>query len=301
MWFKQLSIYRLNQRAIPAFTEIDDYLQKGEHQFQSCMGLDWDSSGFIKPSRFNDAMVSAIDNSARIALKTEEKVLPSAVIKDILADKIEEIENEEGRRVGRKEKQELKDNITDDLLPRAFTKSSITEAIIDRDYGLLFINQANTNKAELLITKLRDALGGLEASLPRTRQSPGSLMTDWLLNGRAAGGFELDSDCELKGLGDAAPTVRMSNQDLTAEEVINHVKNGKVVTQLGLCWQDRVRFILAQDFTLKRVQFMDVVQEEAAMNNTDTESMMAEAQIIMTETLSKLIDELAEHLGGWFE
>ena len=297
MWFKQLTIYPLNKDKLPDLEMLANKLQ--EAAFKPCMGLDWDSVGFSSPVSFSPEMVFPAQNTWRIALKKEEKVLPAAVVRDILDEKINEIREIEGRNVGRKEKIELKENITDDLLPRAFTKSSKTEAIIDSQYGFLLINQANSNRAEMLLTKLRDALGGLEAKLPRTQQSPGSLMTEWLLQSSAAGHFELDSDCELKGLGDAAPVVRISHQDLTAEEVINLVKNGKIVTQLGLCWQDRVRFVLTQDFTLKRIQFLDVVQEEAAGQGDDMQSITFASQILMAEALGELLSELVHHLGGW--
>ncbi len=297
MWFKQLTIYPLNKDKLPDLEMLANKLQ--EAAFKPCMGLDWDSVGFSSPVSFSPEMVFPAQNTWRIALKKEEKVLPAAVVRDILDEKINEIREVEGRNVGRKEKIELKENITDDLLPRAFTKSSKTEAIIDSQYGFLLINQANSNRAEMLLTKLRDALGGLEAKLPRTQQSPGSLMTEWLLQGSAAGHFELDSDCELKGLGDAAPVVRISHQDLTAEEVINLVKNGKIVTQLGLCWQDRVRFVLTQDFTLKRIQFLDVIQEEAAGQGDDMQSITFASQILMAEALGELLSELVHHLGGW--
>lgn len=297
MWFKQLTIYPLDKENLPALETLADKLAQAE--FKPCMGLDWDSIGFASPVSFSPEMVFPAQNTLRIALKKEEKVLPAAVVRDILEEKISEIREAEGRNVGRKEKMELKETITDDLLPRAFTKSSKTEALIDTQRGLLLINQANTNRAEMLLTKFRDALGGLEARLPRTQQSPGSLMTEWLLNGAAAGHFELDSDCELKGLGDAAPVVRISHQDLTAEEVVNLVKNGKVVTQLGLSWQDRVRFVLTQDFTLKRIQFLDVIQEEAAGQGDDIQSITFASQILMAEALGDLLAELVHHLGGW--
>nr|WP_303802918.1 recombination-associated protein RdgC [Snodgrassella alvi] len=297
MWFKQLTIYPLNKDKLPDLEMLANKLQ--EAAFKPCIGLDWDSVGFSSPVSFSPEMVFPAQNTWRIALKKEEKVLPAAVVRDILDEKINEIREIEGRNVGRKEKIELKENITDDLLPRAFTKSSKTEAILDSQYGFLLINQANSNRAEMLLTKLRDALGGLEAKLPRTQQSPGSLMTEWLLQGSAAGHFELDSDCELKGLGDAAPVVRISHQDLTAEEVINLVKNGKIVTQLGLCWQDRVRFVLTQDFTLKRIQFLDVIQEEAAGQGDDMQSITLASQILMAEALGELLSELVHHLGGW--
>ena len=297
MWFKQLTIYPLNKDKLPDLEMLANKLQ--EAAFKPCMGLDWDSVGFSSPVSFSPEMVFPAQNTWRIALKKEEKVLPAAVVRDILDEKINEIREIEGRNVGRKEKIELKENITDDLLPRAFTKSSKTEAIIDSQYGFLLINQANSNRAEMLLTKLRDALGGLEAKLPRTQQSPGSLMTEWLLQSSAAGHFELDSDCELKGLGDAAPVVRISHQDLTAEEVVNLVKNGKIVTQLGLCWQDRVRFVLTQDFTLKRIQFLDVIQEEAAGQGDDMQSITFASQILMAEALGELLSDLVHHLGGW--
>lgn len=297
MWFKQLSIYPLNKENLPDLDTLADKLN--DAAFKPCMGLDWDSIGFASPVSFSPEMVFPAQNTWRIALKKEEKVLPAAVVRDILDEKINEIREIEGRNVGRKEKMELKETITDDLLPRAFTKSGKTEAIIDTQHGLLLINQANSNRAEMLLTKLRDALGGLEAKLPRTQQPPGSLMTEWLLNGASAGHFELDSDCELKGLGDAAPVVRISHQDLTAEEVINLVKNGKIVTQLGLCWQDRVRFVLTQDFTLKRIQFLDVIQEEAAGQGDDMQSITFASQILMAEALGELLSELVHHLGGW--
>lgn len=297
MWFNQLSIYPLIKDNLPDLETLADKLN--EAAFKPCMGLDWDSIGFANPVSFSPEMVFPAQNTWRIALKKEEKVLPAAVVRDILEEKITEIRELEERNVGRKEKIELKETITDDLLPRAFTKSSKIEAIIDTQHGFLLINQANSNRAEMLLSKLRDALGGLDAKLPRTQQSPGSLMTEWLLNAAAAGHFELDSDCELKGLGDAAPVVRISHQDLTAEEVVNLVKNGKVVTQLGLCWQERVRFILTQDFTFKRIQFLDVIQEEAAGQGDDMQSIIFASQILMAEALGDLLAELVHHLGGW--
>ena len=295
-YFRQLSLYILNKDKMPDLEILAEKLQKVA--FKPCMGLDWDSIGFASPVPFGSDIVFPAQNTWRIALKKEEKVLPAAVVRDILDEKINEIREAEGRNVGRKEKMELKETITDDLLPRAFTKSSKTEAIIDAKYGFLLINQASSVRAEILLTKLREALGGLEAKQPRTQQSPGNLITEWLLRGSAAGHFELDCDCELMGFGDAAPVVRISRHDLTVEEINNLLRSGKIVTQLGLTWQDRVRFVLTQNFTLKRIQFLDLIQEEAASQGDDIESLTFASQILMAEALSELITELIDHLGG---
>ena len=299
MWFKQISFYPLNTAKLPELDTLADKLAAAE--FAPCMGLDWFSEGFAAPVAFSPELVFPADYTWRVALKKEEKVLPAGVIRDILDERVVEIQNAEARNVGRKEKQELKEQITDDLLPRAFTRSSRSQAIFDTKHGYLLVNNAAAAKAENLLTKLREALGGLEASLPNTKQSPGSLMTDWLLRGVAVGGFELDSDCELKGVGDVVPTVKVSKQDLTADEVVQHVKNGKTVTQLGLTWREQISFILTQDFTLKRIQYLDVLQEEAEGHGDDAASLMFASQILMTEALGTMLDELVSYLGGWQE
>ena len=299
MWFKQISFYPFNKDKLPELEVLADKLAQSE--FAHCQGLDWFSEGFAAPVSFSPELVFPADYTWRVALKKEEKVLPAGVIRDILDEKILEIQNNEARNVGRKEKQELKEHITDDLLPRAFTRSSRTQAIFDTRHGYLLVNNAASAKAENILTKLREALGGLEASLPNTKQSPSSLMTSWLLQGHCEGGVELDSECELKGVGDVVPVVKISKQDLTADEVVQHVKNGKTVTQLGLVWREQIAFILTQDFTLKRIQYLDVLQEEAESNGDDAASLAFASQILMTEAISTMLEELVSYLGGWQE
>ncbi|OUC26044.1 recombination-associated protein RdgC [Neisseria meningitidis] len=280
MWFKQISFYPLNKEKLPEADVLADKLAEAE--FTHCQGLDWFSEGFAAPVSFSPELVFPADFTLRVALKKEEKVLPAGVIRDILEEKVAEIQNNEARNVGRKEKQELKEQITDDLLPRAFTRSGRTEAVFNTRHGYLLVNNAASAKAENILTKLREALGGLEASLPNTKQSPSSLMTGWLLQGHCEGGFELDSDCELKG-----------------DEVVQHVKNGKTVTQLGLVWREQIAFILTQDFTLKRIQYLDVLQEEAESNGDDAASLAFASQILMAESVSTMLEELVSYLGGW--
>ena len=95
------------------------------------------------------------------------------------------------------------------------------------------------------------------------------------------------------------PVVKVSKQDLTADEVVQHVKNGKTVTQLGLVWREQLAFVLTQDFTLKRIQYLDILQEEAETHGDDAASMTFASQILMTEAVSTMLEELVSYLGGW--
>lgn len=295
MWFKQVTPFRVFE--LPEAERLEIAL--AENWFCSISGLDWFSEGFYCPVPFGKPIIFEAQKTMLISLMREEKVLPSAAIKHKLDEQIIKIQANEGRNVGRKEKQELREAIIDNLLPKALTKSSRTNGLLAK--GWLWTDTANRRKAENLLTKLREALGGLPAQQPDTRQSPSSLMTNWLLQGEAQGRFELDSDVTLVGVGDVAPKVKISRKDLTATDVVQHAKNGMIVTELGLVWNERVAFILTQDFTLKCIKWLDVVQEEAEGEADDAHSKAYATQLLMTAALSVMLGELVELLGGWQE
>lgn len=294
MWFKQCQAYRLPETPDAAVLAA----ALDEHRFAPPCGLDWFTDGFAVPQPFGDELVFAADKTLGISLKREERVLPGAVIKTVLDEKIAKIEAEEARKVGRKERQELKEQIIDELLPRAFTRASRTDAVLVGGY--LLINQTG-NKAENLLSHLREALGGLRALPTFTRRSASELMTQWLLRGEADGQFELDDYVALVGAGDMAPEVRIKREDVTAEEVVQHVKCGKRVVELGLVWRESVVLVLTQDLTLKRIRYLDHLQEDGQSHGDSGSDLAAASQIIAGNALAMILDELAELLGGWQE
>ena len=296
MWYKNAIIYLL-----PDGWQLEaGFAEKLEQAaFTPCMGLDWFSEGFAPPTPFSSDFVFTA-NSNRVCLKHEEKVLPSATVRDLVNGKVAEIKEAEARNVGRKEKQELKEQIIDDLLPRALTQSRRTEAIFDTERGYLLVNEASDKRAEKMLIKLSEALGGLKVAMPHTREPPSSLMTEWLLSGAAEGGFELGFNVLMQGVGDVVPKVKISKKDLTHPEVIQHAKNGMKVVELELEWREQISFTLTQNFALKRIRFSDVLQEEAEQGD-DTASLMFSSQIIMVEALGEMLDELANLLGGWVD
>ena len=291
MWFKQCQAYRLPEAPDAAVLAA----ALDEHRFAPPCGLDWFTDGFAVPQLFGDELVFAANKTLGISLKREERVLPGAVIKTVLDEKIAKIEAEEARKVGRKERQELKEQIVDELLPRAFTRASRTDAVLVDGY--LLINQTG-NKAETLLSHLREALGGLRALPTITRRSVSELMTQWLLRGEADGQFELDDYVALVGAGDMGAEIRIKREDVTAEEVVQHVKCGKRVVELGLVWRESVVLVLTQDLTFKRIGYLDHLREDTQSQGDSSADVVAASQIIMAHALTSMLDELIIMLGG---
>lgn len=298
MWFKQLSIYVLGN---PVDTEaLNEQLAK--RMYLAPGGLDWFSEGWISPADHLDQPVFTLrDAHALVSLRRDDKVLPDGVIRDALDKKVAEIEATEQRKVGRKEKLAMKEQITDDLLPRAFSRSSRTNAYLDQSRGFLMVDSASPSKAERLLSALREALPPFPATLPRTKVAPHTLMTDWLAAGEASGDFVLDADATLQDSSENGAKIKISRADLTAEEIRQHIATGKQVTELGLIWRERIRFVLTDQLRLKRVQFLDVLQEEASQAGDDAASLFEATFLLMREELGELVTDLIAAMCGLVE
>lgn len=296
MWFRQLSFYRLTQDSSLNTEKLAAALEK--KPFVPCSGLDWFTEGWVPPAGHLAEPVYAVRGCQMVSLRREDKVLPGGVIRDFVDDKVAQIEAAELRKVGRKEKQALKEQVTDDLLPRAFTRSSRLTAYLDGARGWLMVDTGTASRAEGLMSQLREALPPFPAALPRTQLAPHSVMTDWLAAGEAADGFELDADCELKDPGENGGVVRFVRMDLTGDEVRQHLARGMQASKLGLIWRERIRFVLTDTLQLKRIQFLDVLQEEASQAGDDMESLFEATFLLMSEELGELVDALVDAMGG---
>lgn len=300
MWFKQLTFYRSTPGDAPLSTEkLNEALAK--RPFHPCTGLEWSTVGWIPPAPQSDELVFAKQNCLLVSLKREEKVLPASVVRDFVDAKVVEIEDKELRKVGRKEKQAIKEQITDDLLPRAFTRSGRTSAYLDNKGGWLMVDTGTASRAETLISEIREGVAGFPAKLPKTQLSPAVAMTSWLADGAVGYGFELDSECELKAPGEEGAVVRVTRMDLTCDEVKQHIANGKQATRVGLIWNERVRFVLTETMQLKRIQFLDVLQEEASQAGDDAPALFEATFILMQGELGALLTDLVAALGGLLE
>ena len=72
--------------------------------------------------------------------RREDKIPPTTVIKEALAEKVEAIEYEQGRPLKKKEKEALRKEIMHTLLPRAFSRTSQTFAWLNPADGLLMVD-----------------------------------------------------------------------------------------------------------------------------------------------------------------
>jgi recombination associated protein RdgC len=267
MWFKNLRLYRLTEPFKVTPETLNSQLNR--FVFSPCGKLDLVRQGFVPPlGRHSDLLVHSIPGFMMVALKRQEKILPAGVIREALEEKVQLISEQEARRVSRKERDGLKDELIFELMPKAFVKNAVEFAYIATQQGYIVINVGSASRAEDLLTALREALGTLPC-LPVTTKSPiPQVLTRWLVE-TPENGFVLGEECELRASKDER-IVRCKKQDLTADEVLNHIHSGMLVSKLAFTWNDLVSGIIEEDLSIKRLRFADEIRDKAADNNPET-------------------------------
>ncbi len=298
MWFRNLQLYRLTA----PFTLDPEQLHNSieAHAFRPCGALDMSSYGWVAPlGRRADTLTHAAGGRILLCARKEEKVLPAAVIREKLTERAAAIEEAEARPLGRKRRMELKDEITLELAPKAFTRSTLTFAYIDPQNGLIVVDAATAKKAEELLSLLRRDLGSLPAYPLSATHAPGTVMTHWLQGTLSATGFELMDECELREPGEEGGIVRCRRLELDSDEVRTHLDAGKQVTKLAVRWDERIRCVLDSDLSIKRLRFEDVVTEELDDLDSADEAALFDAQFaLMTLELERFIPAVITAFGG---
>ena len=293
MWFKNLHLYRLPRNWATDTARLEEQLAK--LTLQGCHATDPKSIGWVPP-RAGGTLIHSVNQQWLLALGVEEKLLPASIVKRFASDKAKEIEEAEGRRIGRREMREIQEAMTLELLPRAFIRSRSTFGWIDPLNGWLVIDSASPAKAEEFLEQLQKSVDGLPAKVLKVIQSPSAAMTGWVASGEAPAGFTLDQDLELRSTEKA--TVRYVNHTLDGEEIRQHIATGKIVTRLAMTWNDHVSFVLTEALQLKKVAVLDVVFEGAGAAGDGKEDGFDTDVAIATGELRKLIPDLLDALGG---
>ncbi|CAG9414926.1 Recombination-associated protein RdgC [Providencia alcalifaciens] len=296
-FFKNAIVYRMTRDIQISSDELETQLKNLE--FSPCGSQDMMKVGWTNPIKTGEALTHSVGNQILIVAKREEKKLPTDVIKKELQAKIDKLETEQGRRLKKTEKDSLKDEVVQDLLPRAFSKESTVSVWIDNDNQRIIVDASSAKRAEDTLALLRKTLGSLPV-VPLTMKTPIELtLTDWLRDGVIPQGFNLTDEAELKAMLAEGGIARFKKQDLVSDEIASHIEAGKLVTKLSLDWNETIQFTLCDDCSLKKIKFSDMLK--AQNDDIDREDIAQRFDadfVLLTSEMTRLIDAVIQSLGG---
>jgi len=298
MWFKNLSIFRLTEAFTLSPAELEQKLEA--LAFHPCGPHQEFTFGWTSPlGKSNQQLVHSTNGFMMLCLKKEERLLPASVINEISQEKTLEIEQQQARKLSKKERTEIKDEILFDLLPKAFTFSRKIYAYIDPNGGWLIVDAASAKIAEDLLSMLRKSLTSLPAVLLNTLDKPATIMTEWLIHSKAPADIFIEDECELRSPEEQGGIVRCKRHDLALPEIKNHLDTGKEVIKLAVSWADRISFIVDENLAIKRLRFLDLIQDQVTDIEANDEAAQFDVDFsIMSAELANFIPRLLELFGG---
>lgn len=295
MWFRNLRLYRLQRGLKLDLAEFEARLAR--RPLARCGSFEMASRGWVFP-RQEGAFVHAVNRQWLLALGVEQKLLPATVIRQTAQERAAAIEAEQGRKVGRKEMRDLVERVTEELMPKAFSQRRTTWAWLDPVNGWLVVDAGSDARADEFMETLLATVDDIAPRALQTQVSAMSAMTAWLSEGEAPAGFTLDSDLELRAASESQSAIRYVRHDIGGPEIAAHIAAGKLVTKLGMTWNDRISFVLTDKLHLKRLAFLDVLKEQAEQAGESGDEQFDADFALMAGELEQLFADLLVALGG---
>ena len=294
MWFKNLLVY-----SIPEDYKIDKQTLEEKlptQKFSPAMSTQQISIGWAPVREGSDELCAGIAAKHYILnFRKEKKLLPPKVIAEFVKERVKKIEENEGRKPGRKEMRDIKEDVTHELMSKAFAIKDDTHVWMDMENHRIIINSGSQSAADAIITTLIATLDGLSVAPINTEMSPAAAMTMWLTeDDDPPAGFTIDQEAELAAKDESRANVKFARKSPEAEEVKKHVSQGMQCVKLAMTWDSKVSFVLTEKLEFKRIKPVDIKQEGASDASEDVfESDMA----LMTSEISAMLNDALPYFG----
>ena len=271
MFFRNLTLFRF-----PASLDLTDLdARLAECALKPVGPLELSSRGFIPPfGHHGEALSHAIGESLWLTVGGEDKLLPGAVVNDLLQKKLAAIEEAEGRKPGGRTRKRIKDELVTELLPRAFVRPVRTDALLDRELGVVAIDSSSRKNAESVVSEVRRALGSFPALPVNAEVAPRAILTGWLAGDPLPDGLHLGDEVELRDPADSGAVVKIQRMELVGDEITKHLEAGKQVTRLALLLDDHVGFVLGEDLVVRKFKLLDGAVDQ--LESTEPDDVAAE-------------------------
>lgn len=259
------------------------------------------SSGFVNPlSKSVESFVHGVSDAFLVTLRLDSKSIPAAAVNKKTKQRIKDLEARKLDKATKDEKTEIKEAVLAELtasFPVDFIKTNYLSALIMPSDGFIIVDSTSTTQCELILSKLRSALGSLPIIDFETESLPSQIMTDWVKTGDLPEEIALLGNCSLVDEStDAGSQAVLKNYELSSDEILGLVDAGMVVSQISLVWNDSLNMKIDADLAISGVGYTDVLKEQnkESSKESDFASRFDAELYIITENIKMLLPNLQQ-------
>lgn len=292
--FTNAILYRAHS-AFPSATDLASLLDK--QTFRPCSPLEVKRVGWSHVC--GDQLVHVVlGQFLMLCCRRQERLLPPAAVKEEVEERAAAQERETGVALRKREKQLLKEQVYEELLPNAPKRTKQLWIVIDTRRQWVLVDSGSRKKAEEALDLLRLTLGSLKVTPLATQTRASQVMTAWLRQpGDRAEGWELGESCQLVASAGDDGVIRAAQVDLDCDEIKHHLESGRVCASLALTKSDQLSFTLQDDLSLKKLDFDSALLETVEDADDQAAQFDADAHL-QVPLLFEVIEQLVAILGG---
>lgn len=244
---------------------------------------------------FRDELVQEIAGALLFCLGKEERILPRGVINRLLAEKVQMMESQQGRKIKRAEKAQLAEDLEFELLPKSFCVQKRLPAFLDTKMKRLMVSTSSSNQASQLTALLRKSIPNLHLEPLSFNQDLAIRFATWLSKPHLVPAhFQLAPDCLLFSLDNEKKRVSCKGYELPSDEILTLISQGLAAAEISLIWNERIQFTLTHELSFKRLKSLDyLIDEFNEIGELEEEYQRLDAALVLVSgELRQLVDDL---------
>ena len=279
---------RIFSAALPSADAMRGHL--ANETFAEPLSTQLTTSGFVEMDQ--GTFVTEFPGGCAFKFRYAQKVIPGSIIKQAMADAVREIENETGRKPGKKEKADIKAGLIEDFAARAFVRTTDVICYFRSATNHLLVPTLSTSIGDRLMTKLVFAVESLKTEtihVSNVTQGLTARLKKWLDDeDDSFGEFypvnEVDLEQEHRSV-----RVKMAALQSARATMESSLAQQFSVSAIGLSLEGD-EFKLTHDFRLRAIKLAD----PEPVDENDFEPTFEAQAFMEVERIGLIVDQLVE-------
>ncbi len=156
--YKAFIAYSINKACMPKIGSLPDDIE--HYESQDPIGGSWGTVGFV--NTFDGQLVCDLSSSRSLmVVQFNDRILPGKVRDEKVKARVAKLQDQEGRKVSKKEYAQLREEIEFELLPKAFIRRSQVPVFFNAD-GHMLVCTSSQSRADKTVAFLARAFQHLE-------------------------------------------------------------------------------------------------------------------------------------------
>lgn len=273
-----------------------------DFKFNPCGPQDISKFGFSQPTKNNgDNLCHFVSGITMLTTMKEEKIIPAQYLKDLVNEAVAKIEYAEARKLPKKEKESIKDDVISSLLPRAFSKKTpLNYYIVNLEFGqVIIVDTTSYARAEEGLALLRKSVGSLPIIPLSMKESVSHTLTNIAKEQKQLPSFPFTGFYDLSSESNEGSAARMKDFESNSDELALHLENEKIISGCSLSYWQSMEFKIDDSLIFKSIKFSE--EFKAGNDEMGNEDPLARFDADLTLAISEvkhMINDIVRELGG---